>query len=171
MLEICVVFVVIVLLCLERVGGKVQALVYDTLPSRGRCRKAMLGVWVGGWGKWRGRGRGHFSIKTVSVLGSCFASVIGLPVILVCYFFSAWVCYAIYVIALVWTEMVWVFCVGILSAGLNLMSCAIFTCWKKSILIFSSAACKQLTTSMGPVINHPAASRYNGGLWNRRHGE
>ena len=117
MLEIYVVFVVIVLLCLERVGGKVQALVYDTLPSRGRCRKAMLGVWVGGWGKWRGRGRGHFSIKTVSVLGSCFASVIGLPVILVCYFFSAWVllCYLCDSAGLNWDGM------GIL--------CGYFVCW------------------------------------------
>ena len=45
MLEIYVVFVVIVLLCLVRAGGKLQALVYDILPSRGRCRKAMLGGW------------------------------------------------------------------------------------------------------------------------------
>ena len=31
-----------------RIGSKLQALVYDILPG-GRCRKAMLGVWVGSW--------------------------------------------------------------------------------------------------------------------------
>jgi len=38
-------------------GSKLQALVYDILPSGGRCRKAMLGVWDGSSPPWR-RGQG-----------------------------------------------------------------------------------------------------------------